>query len=355
MRLPDVKKATDAASRGDLSALRSLLNAQPELAEDSRLINAAALMGQPEAARLLLSAGADPDAVVPSHEAYRPLHRAIEHRGFPKNPGHRAVVEALLEAGASLETRSTWRQITPLAVAGMEGDEEMIALLLEHGAPVDIFAAAITADAARVRKFLRAKSTPRQDENNMTVLHYAALSGLGEKSPQALRQITEALLEDGGDGNACTQIGPYPNIPVLHFAAYENFPVAETLLSHGCDPDHGFGQCLWRTPGRMAELFLAHGANANFRDSAGQPLLNSRIHWNLPSVALWLLQNGADPTQTDAQGNTALHEAATRGINPQVIQAIIEHGGKKASRNKEGKTPLDLAKEKKRAKVIPLL
>lgn len=355
MGLKDVKKAADAASQGDVPTLRALLNAQPELAEDARLINAAALMGQLEAAQLILAAGADPDAVVPSHEGYRPLHRAIEHRGVPKNEGHRAVVVALLEAGASLDKRSTWRQITPLAVAGMEGDEEMIALLIQRGAPLNIFTAAITADVAGVRKFIRAKSAPRKDVNNMSLLHYAALSGLGDKAPLALRQITETLLDAGADGNASEQIGPYPDISVLHLAASANFPVADTLLSRGCNADLGFGQCLWRTPDRMAELFLEHGANVNFRDSAGQPLLNSRIHWNLPGVALWLLKNGADPTQTDALGNTALHEAADRGINPKVIQAIIERGGKKTSRNKAGQTPLDLAKAKMRMKVIPFL
>jgi ankyrin repeat protein len=186
-------------------------------------------------------------------------------------------------------------------------------------------------------------------------VHYAALSGLGDQSPDALCEIASMLLNTGADGNSCEQVGPYPSTSVLHFAASGNFPVAETLLSHGCNPNLGFGQCLWREPSRMAELFLSHGADVNFRESSGQPLLNSRIHWNLPSVVLWLLKNGADPNLADDRGNTALHEAAARGINPKVIQAILDRGGRKTTRNEEGKTPLALAKEKKRAKVIPFL
>ncbi len=355
MGLSEVKKTADAALRGDVPVLKSLLNANPELAEDPRVINSAALHGQIEALRAILSAGADPDALLPSQEGYRPLHRAIEHRGVPKNDGHREVVELLLKSGASLEKRSTWRQITPLSVAGMVGDSEIIDLLLAHGAEIDVFSAIITADVAGVRRFIRKKSAPRKDINNMTLLHYAALSGLGEKAPLDLRQVTETLLDVGADGNASEQIGPYPGISVLHFAAGGNFPVAEVLLHRGCNPNLGFGNCLWGPPGPMAELFLEHDADVNLRENGGQPILNSRIHWNLTSVALWLLKNGADPNLVDEAGNTALHEAADRGVNPKVVQAILEKGGKKHARNKAGQTPLDLAKLKKREKVIPLL
>lgn len=351
----DIQKAVDAAVQGKVPALRAMLNANPELAEDPRLINYAALHGQAEALRLILTAGADPDALLPSHEGYRPLHRAIEHRGVTKNDGHRTVVELLLDAGASLEKRSTWRQITPLAVAGMLGDTDLIAMLIGRGAEVDVFEAIITADVATVRRLIRKKSTPRQDVNNMTLLHYAALSGLGEKATLELRQITETLLDAGADGNASAQIGAYPAISVLHFAGGGNFPVAEVLLQRGCDPNLGFGSSLWGPPGPMAELFLKHGADVNLREGKSQPILHSRIHWNLPSVALWLLKNGADPNLVDDAGNTALHEAASRGVNPKVVQAILDQGGQKHARNKAGQTPLDLAKMKKREKLIPLL
>ncbi|HET6407612.1 MAG TPA: ankyrin repeat domain-containing protein, partial [Chthoniobacteraceae bacterium] len=141
----------------------------------------------------------------------------------------------------------------------------------------------------------------------------------------------------------------------LHFAAWKNYAVAKTLLGRGCNPNYGFGNCLWREPGRMAELFLAHWADPSGKEPSGVPLLNSRIHWNLPSVALWLLKNGADPNLTDKDGNTALHEAASRGINPKVTQALLDAGGKKAAKNLASLTPLDIARQKKREKLIPLL
>jgi ankyrin repeat protein len=221
---------------------------------------------------------------------------------------------------------------------------------------VNIFTAAVTADVGKVRGFLKRKgAATSKDENSMTVLHYAALSGLGDDFAEQYGELAEMLLDAGGDGDSRENIGPYPSMPVLHFAAWKNYAVAKALLGRGCNPNYGFGNCLWREPGRMAELFFAHGADVNGREGSGQPILHSRIHWNLPSVALWLIKNGADPNLRDAEGNTALHEAASRGINPKVIQALLEAGGKKSLKNQAGLSPLDVAKQKKREKLIPLL
>lgn len=352
----DLKKAVSSCVHGDIAALRRMLALDPELVQEPAPLSYAALFGQLDAVRMLLEAGADPDATVPSHEFYRPLHRAIEHRGQPRKQEHIAVVEALLDAGASLEKRATWMQLVPLAVAGLAGDCEMIELLKKRGAQVNIFTAAVTADVGKVRGFLKRKGTATsRDENNMTVLHYAALSGLGDEFADKFVQIANMLLDAGADGDSREDIGPYPAMPVLHFAAWKNYAVAKTLLGRGCNPNFGFGNSLWREPGRMAELFLAHGADPNGREPSGVPLLNSRIHWNLPSVALWLLKNGADPRQVDGEGNTALHEAAGRGINPKVTRALLDAGGKKSAKNKAGLTPLDVARQKKREKLIPLL
>ena len=347
-----------AAAGDDVVLLRKMLRDDPDLVRDPRLLNAAALTGSSAAAGILLQSGADPDGQVASHEKYRPLHRAIEHRGVKRNAGHAKVIEMLLSAGASLSKRATWMQLTPLAVAGMAGEQEFVELLKTQGVPESIFTAAITADVNAVRRFIKNEPSMAvaKDENGMTVLHYSALSGLvGDVIDAKHRKIAIILLDAGADGNSKEPIGPYPPTPVLHFAAWKNYAVAETLLQRGCNPNYGFGNCLWRTPTKMAELFLAHGADVNGRDDKGMPFLNSRIHWNLPSVALWLLKNGADPNATDQDGNTALHEGARRGINMDVIAALVDNGCRTDARNKYGDTPLDLARVKKRANIVTYL
>lgn len=355
---PELKNFVLAASEGRIQELKLFLRQQPSLINDPRPLVAAALHGRAAAVRLLLEAGADPNAVAPSHERYRPLHRAIEHRAVPKNPGHVEVITQLIAAGADIELRSTWMGLTALAVAAMVGDEEILALVLRHKPAIDIFAAAVLADAKKLEQLL-AKSpglAKAKDTNSMTVLHYAALCGRkGAKIESELCKMAELLLANGANPDACEDIGPYKQIPVLHFAAWGNIVLARVLLERGANPNLGFGNCLWREPKEMAKLFLGHGADVNGRESSGQPLLNSRIHWNLPSVVLWLLKNGANPNATDAQGNTALHEAADRGINDVVVQALLAKGAQTGTRNKAGKTALDIAQEKKRTKIVKIL
>ncbi len=355
----EIKNALEAGSAGDLNAVQRLIRKNPDLKNDSRVLNAAALHGHASIVKFLLESGADPNQEVLSHEHYRPLHRVIEHRGVPKNPGHLETTRLLLEKGSGLDTRGTWMSITPLAVAGMKGDREFIKLVLAKDPGLDIYSAAILADAKGVGRFL--EKTPSlaktKDVNQMTPLHYAALSGLKEAEDQEnLRKLTLLLLENGGDPNARENIGPYPKTPVLHFTAWgNNFAVAKTLLAKGANPNFGFGNCLWHEPLDMADLFLSHGADVNSEESPGVPLLHSRIHWNLPGICLWLIRNGANPNAVDGKGNTALHVAARKGINARVIEALVERGGNLKAKDGSGKTPLEIARKMKKTKTSELL
>lgn len=354
----EIKTVLSAIATDDKATLETLLQKHPEIAADPRPLSNAALAGNVHAVGLLLANGADPNSIVKSHEGYRPLHRAIEHRGVSRNPGQRECVRLLLDAGAEVMARAAWMSITAPATAGLAGDEDIIALVLSRSPEPDIYTAAILADADRVGQWLKQDSalavTP--DVNQMTVLHYAALSGLkGEQHAVNQRRIVELLLAAGANPDAQKDIGPYKDIPVLHLAAWGNITVARALLENGANPNLGFGNTLWREPGEMATLFLTHGADPNSREPSGQPFLNNRIHWNLPSVAIWLLENGADPNLMDAAGNTALHEAAKKGINPKVVTVLLEKGARLDAKNDAGKSPLDVAREHGKTKVVDLL
>jgi len=347
--LPGLKNFVTQLITGPEKEALAVISRTPELAEEPAALVNCCLHGKSALVEKLLAHGADPNAVSPSHEHYRPLHRAIEHRGIPKNPGHAATVRLLLEAGADPELRSTWMSLTALGVAGMTGDREIIDLVLEYNPRESLFSAAILGEEKKVAKLLKRKDAARsQDENNMTGLHYAALSGLKSLEDRAaLARIAQAFCEAGADVNITPKIGPYPSTPVLHFAAWGNMTeVAQVLLERGANPNLGFGNCLWRQPSALAELFVKHGADVNGREPSGQPLLNSRVHWNLTSVVTWLLEKGADPNLTDKEGNTSLHEAYRRGASPKIFEALRKYGAREKLKNKEGKLPAQLARKK---------
>lgn len=352
--MPSAKEILDAATVGDLPRLAAFLAEAPEVAGHWQPLLAACLHGRVDAVHVLLDAGADPNVVSASSDRFRPLHRAIEHRGVPLNSGHRAVVELLLERGADPEARACWQRMTALGTAGRVGDTALSDVLRSHGADVNIYTAAVNAWPKEVAAALQADSQAVfvPDENGMTALHYAASSGLGNGDQIAaarLQSIAELLLRHGADPNAVADVGPYKGLSVLHFSARENGGVLRALLANGADARAGFCSFLWGEPNELADLLLAHGADPNYWDD-GQPLLHSRIHWGHAAAAIWLVEHGADSNQRDKQSRTALHVAAARGNSLKTGEALLAAGAELDARDEAGRTPLAVAEENGRTK-----
>jgi ankyrin repeat protein len=86
----------------------------------------AAFFGKPEAARILLAAGADANALARNDLRVQPLHSAAAG-------GHHEVCRVLLAAGA--DVNATQRDsYTPLHAAAQHGDDELVELFLSAGA-----------------------------------------------------------------------------------------------------------------------------------------------------------------------------------------------------------------------------
>ena len=121
-----------AAAFGREARLGDLLAGEPELARASSPdgftpLHLAAFTDEAGAARLLLGADADPEAVSENEQIRaRPLNTAAFARAH-------AVARVLLEAG--VDPNGTGEAgYTPLHAAAQHGDPEMAQLLLDHGA-----------------------------------------------------------------------------------------------------------------------------------------------------------------------------------------------------------------------------
>ncbi len=129
---PDTPVA-DAAMRGDVGAVRSLLEegAEVNMAQSDGMaaLHWAAELGNVELVRLLVEAGADLEASTRLGDL-TPLHIGAE-------AGQGGTVRALLEAGAKPESRNV-NGSTPLHFAALAGSAEAVAALADHGADVNV-------------------------------------------------------------------------------------------------------------------------------------------------------------------------------------------------------------------------
>ena len=272
---PDESPVADAAQRGDLEAVRTLLKqgADPNAAQADGLtaLHWAALNDELGMAQVLLYAGATVSPVT-RVGGYNPLHLA-------SRSGHGEVVRALLEAGADANAYTT-TGVTSLHFAAEADAAEGIHALIEHGADVDArdsFSSRTPVMFASVRNALEATralvdagadlsaTTAVKDyikiaaEAKAVRERRARVRKAAEDSdPQAeaerpranfRRQPCLALPEQAPDDpnlprilSSTEQIGPQGGFAALHFAAREGrMEAARLLVEAGADVDQVTG------------------------------------------------------------------------------------------------------------------
>jgi uncharacterized protein len=125
----------EAAALGRTDRLRELLDDDPARAnawaEDGfQPLGLASFFGNPDAARLLVERGAEVNSASRNQMKVMPLHSAVA----TNDPDARyEIAELLLTAGADPNAVQQDR-FTPLMAADHHGDERLRAILVEHGA-----------------------------------------------------------------------------------------------------------------------------------------------------------------------------------------------------------------------------
>lgn len=132
--VPPDDSVADAAMRGDLATVRSLLKGGADVNEAQgdgmTAIHWSAYNGDVDMANVLLYAGARANSLT-RLGGYTPLH--LGSRG-----GHAEVVKVLLEAGADANAATSTGQATPLHFAAASGNVDAIVSLVEHSADVNV-------------------------------------------------------------------------------------------------------------------------------------------------------------------------------------------------------------------------
>ena len=321
---PDESPVADAAQRGDVEAVRTLLKqgADPNAAQADGLtaLHWAALNDELGMAQVLLYAGATVSPVT-RVGGYNPLHLA-------SRSGHGEVVRALLEAGADANAYTT-TGVTSLHFAAEADAAEGIHALIEHGADVDardsfssrtpvmfasvrnalqatralVDAGADLSATTAVKDYVKIAAEAKAVRERRARVRKAARDPDPEaeaERPRAnfRRQPCLALPEQAPDDpnlprilSSTEQIGPQGGFAALHFAAREgHMEAARLLVEAGADVDQVGGDqsspllvAVINGNYDLAKELLEASADPNLLsdDRAGPLFATLNIEWSL--------------------------------------------------------------------------
>jgi len=319
----------DAAMQEDAARVEALIRSGADVnaaqGDGMTALHWAAHLGRADLARILLSAGANPELVT-RIGSYTPLHHAA--RG-----GFDAVVSLLLDAGADPEAPTSTGAARPLHLAAAAGREATVRLLLERGADPNV-----TEEAWGQTPLMFAASAGRADVVRTLLSHGADpavttrvidIPAMEAVDRTAGLARTEALqrfrVEDAGGGNwrpdpsqvraavlAAHQVQlsqridtdaperPLDDDAFIGFTGLVGTQGGLTALLHATREGHV----------AAAVALVEGGADINQRSAGDRtaPLLMATINGHF-DLAIELLERGADPNLKSIAGATPLYTA----------------------------------------------
>lgn len=272
--------------------------------------------------------------------------------------GKASVVRALLKAGADVHycpgRQAGGVQLrTALHCAAASGREDLVRLLLAHGASLNVvdgegktpIFSAVKYDQGPVLEYLF--SLPdinllHRDSAGRSILHAASASG-HLAIVKRLVELAPSLLEmKDRDGQTCLfSAAKYQRVDVLRFLAQEKSANVNVRDRRGRTPLHS--ACAGGAVLAIG-LLLEMGALPNMQDDQGQSPLFSAIKYQKTEAVECLLKAGTrtvDVNLQDKAGMTALHHASKESYREGTEQLLCCERIDVNVADSRGKTPQD--------------
>jgi ankyrin repeat protein len=357
--------------------LKAGADTKTSLAGGETLLMTAARTGNPEILKMLLDRGADPNA--------RENTNAETALMWAASQDHADAVKLLITHGAELNARSKALEyktdrfglegvltilprgnMTALMYAAREGSLSATRALAEGGAALNLtdpdgttalLLAIINSHYDTAALLLEKGADPNlADSAGMAALYAAAdMSTLAEVFGRPSRKtsdhltalaLIEKLLQHGANPNAVLKAPTLQRAhtpgdrnlgegatPLMRAARNGDVPAMRMLLQHGADP--GLAQ-----KNHVTALILAAGLGRGLGTFADEYSSEAQ---QLDAVKVLLDQN-VDINAANDAGQTPLHVAALSMDS--VVQLLVMHGAKLDARDRQGRTPLDMASGK---------
>lgn len=281
--------------------------------------------GDLEAVTMMLEK--DPNALhTRDKKGYSLLHRAALE-------GQKEMVELLISRGAVVdEWTRDGNTVTPLHLAADQGHKDIVLLLIEKGADVNRIA--------------------RGNYFRWTPLSFASVKGR--------KDVVKLLIQKGAN----VKPGGKSKLNPLLFAVYKGHrDIVELLLDNGAElgvkNQQAWGllhEAVYERHKDVAELLISKGVDVNHTDYRGKTPLHLIIYWKREALDIvrLLLDNGADVNAATDEGSTPLHFAVFNGFE-KCAALLLERGAALDLKDDQGQTPLLLAVRSGRKSVVRLL
>jgi ankyrin repeat protein len=345
-----------AAQNGNAESIEMLLergvDPNTQLPSGETALMTAARTGNVAAMNVLINAGARVDAKEDLKGQTALMWAAAEDNSD--------AVTVLIAAGADVAARSATGEFTALTFAVRAGAQDAVRALLEAGADANdslhdrtsmLLLAVTNAHYELAALLLDHGADPSADERGWTALHQLAWTrrwNLGNNLPGAVRTgtvsslaLVRKLVTSGADINARQHREPFDGnrnklnrvgaTPFLLAAKACDMPLLRLLLELGASPSISTADGTTALMAAAGVGIWAPGENPGTHEEA------------LAAVDLLLAVGGGDVNAVNAHGDTALHGAVYRGGAIPVIERLVASGAKLEMTNALGWTPLIVA------------
>jgi uncharacterized protein len=343
--LPEGQTVLMTASRtGSAAVVKSLIargadvNAQESWLGETALMWAAA-QNHTDAIKVLLEHGANTDiASFPTTYKRRVAGQTLLPRGgftavmYAAREGNMAAATVLADAHANLNIGDPDGE-TALIIAIINAHYDLAALLVEKGADVNVadvpgMTGLYAAVDMNTLQFMHGRPTSRPSgqlnpvDVVKAILAHGARPDLALKTP-SLQRHNSGPNQNLGEGTT----------PLMRAAKSGDVALMRLLLAAGADSN-------LRQKNENTVLMLAAGFGRRFNQNAdAQEYERATEDDLLAGTKFCVEQLHLDVNAVNAQGETPMHVAAGESI----VRYLASHGARLDVKNKQGRTPLDVA------------
>lgn len=248
---------------------------------------------------------------------------------YAAREGHMATVQALVEAGASINLVSHGDKMTPLVMAIINGHLDIAKYLLDRGADPNL---ASIGGVSPLFAVIDVQWAPKAWYPQPSV----------DQEKTRYMELLQALLDKGAN----------PNTQLIDKPWFRSFTNDYTWVDPaGATP---FWRAAQSSDVNAMRLLIKHGADPKIAAKSGDTALHAAAgigwaaNWStnapIPGVEAvkYCVELGLDVNAADLRGYTPLHGAAYLGNND-MVNFLVSKGGDVKAKSKSGDTVADMA------------